>query len=250
MTDSLFSPARFAMGSNSIWRNTYLMREDFRNLGGLRWQSGEGSEAGRKSASRSLERAQSAGLAKKLNPSGSKSPTVRLTDSGEEFARYLCAVSTPEDDLKLIKKLERLCQRSPNAYIDSTDGETAWILEGNLVGLKHNQPSEKEFAQQLWFAQLKLASATRRGWVESTSDMTGCIFFRTTQKWRQEKPARYQRVNRSAPPDFEVELREKYFDGFDEMTEILETTQHKKTGEIGPIPLSAGMYQRRDRSKE
>jgi DNA-binding transcriptional ArsR family regulator len=226
-----------------LWKNSYFMRREFRSRGGLLWRSCEATESGRKAASRTLEQAADAGLL--IKQQQRNHPLVRLTDLGEETARVLGSLSDPVDDLKLVKKLDRLCQKSPKAYVDPVS-KSDWAHEVDLFGLTYGKPNAEEFQQQLWRAQMSLLSAVRRGWVDSLSNTTRNIFYRTTEKWREEKPTGFKRTFQ-IPKEFNERHMDAYMEGYREQRDLMESTETRDHQEIGRIPLSATMEQRKRR---
>lgn len=224
-TDAVWLPNR--RWSRPRPANVYFARIAF-GKGGVAWESGEPTEAGRKAAQRELEALAKARLVKASRPRRVKTLAVRLSDAAEADTRERTGLPGLYSAWLSAGELARHSRRPPELVTD------LYIGERKLIGDK--PPGEYE--REAVVVENMLLPALVRGYVDSNADIQGRVSYMLT-------PAGWAWLNRGeAPPEdlrddtaLDRDAAEWYAERQQASLDRLDTADPPDPKEIGAIPL-------------
>lgn len=207
--------------------NVYFARLAF-DKGGVAWESGEPTEAGRKAAQRELEALAKARLVKASRPRRVKTLAVRLSDAAEADTRERTGLPGLYSAWLSAGELARHSRRPPELVTD------LYIGERKLIGDK--PPGEYE--REAVVVENMLLPALVRGYVDSNADIQGRVSYMLT-------PAGWAWLDRGeAPPEdlrddtaLDRDAAEWYAERQQASLDRLDTADPPDPKEIGAIPL-------------
>ncbi len=219
---ALFAPFRqrhwAAIGCTA---GTAELQRDFRRVG-LPWAVG-GSVTERKNAEQQIADLRRAGL---ITSGGrTKARRVRLTDRGRAVAQVLCNVPNLSDGHRAVCKL-------------LTFGRAGELISELLpAGLRNY--GEASYQAKLSDFQMIVLPAIIAEWVEAASDCHGRAAYRVTP----EGEVAAQQPEPTCPPEIaNDEMAAFFWAEYDAERERLLSARPSHPNEIGPIPLSAGLW--------
>jgi len=226
-TDALWAPFRDhrtagAHAAGTLW----LRRRDFLQAG-VEVGSGQAAARDRMSFSRRVGKLVEAGKLVRCKPRG-KMPGVRLTATGDEESRSLCALPLLWEALDTMERMQALAgggDRRP------------WIRETSLIGAADYLPGDNDQKTALVELRLQLAPALWRRWVEGRADIArrGSYRLAAVESFDQGETA-------VVLPEFKQAALDRYWQTFKAEMDARKTWHDPGSeSEIGEIPLPASM---------
>jgi hypothetical protein len=198
------------------------LQRDFRQRG-LPWTVGGDANA-RKASEKQITELREAGL---IESSGrTKARRVQLTNKGRQLAESLAGVPRLEYDSLLLVRFLLECGRAGRL-----------ISELLPSGLKNYDDADAQ--NNLWSAQCGAIPAVIAGWLQVESDCHGRVAYKVT-------PAGEAAAKAPDPKRPDVEPVEKlvklFWDEYNSERDRLLTLAPTDSSDIGPIRLSAGLW--------
>jgi len=224
-TDAVFRPMRASDWVTPAPSNLLAARQRFA-VSGVILATGGGDVTARKQQERTLAGLAADGLVE-LHGAG-RGHGVRLTSSGDAYARSLCGLPSVATAHAALQRVILLSGVADGKILTS---------ELSLCGLQNYTDSCQS---KLWEVSLTLAPALSRGWVESRSDVHGRAYYTPTDAGldaaTEEAPAMPEDL-----PAYNDEANEHYHEATVATRAALRTQKPSNPGEVGPIPLPASL---------
>lgn len=232
--DALFSPYRGPRGSVGRAGASDLRRR-YREFG-LPWGMG-GNDRDRKAGQRELNELERSGRLV-INRAGGKAVHVRLSDSEDDAMRKAVCLDTFHTSLDLLDHFGELIEKG----FGYESQKCTWIRETTLwnsaIDAPMDNPTDGKDLGRLeeWAFPLLV-----RGLLVSNSDLEG-------RAWYSMTPAGVSLLGRAkdkakvlSAPRNPSESRRAYLDYFNNFRSDLTSLEPETPGEIGPVPMPAGV---------
>jgi hypothetical protein len=226
-TDAIFSPIR--NWTEGIGQRVYLVQKNFQTYG-VAWASRERAVASRKAIERSLKTLVGNDSIQVAKPkSGERTLYVRLLDAGDKQARAICDLPSLADAIELMQKMVAF-DNHPDQCVD---GE--WVSDLSLIGQSQFDAVDESNRVAIFETMLTFYPALWRGLVESTSDLSGRVWWRLTSEGRTA-------LSSGVIPSVKKERYRKsqdYFDCREIALKEIAVTQIIDAAEIGLLPFTS-----------
>jgi hypothetical protein len=232
-TDALFRPGRFYGMPDNAMRNLWQRRREYVNAG-MRWASGEATEAGRKESQRDLEQLADDGLVS-LHRHQGRTQAVRLTEQGDQMARALAGLPGVGEALEWMRLMR--CIRDLKFDVNWLDAFRGLVPETLLCG--HDWwPNTDEARDARGDVMWGLTPALSRLWVETEASTVGCLWYRLTPAGEQALDDSRAKVLPCLPRE-DLDAMEQYNARLQLTRSRLEAAEPPDPNEIAPLPIPA-----------